>query len=75
MIRFLSAPGFRQIQLLGKMYGDYLDRVVLQKDKVEMPVCACNFINGNKAKTNNDQVFGDIDGYHAFFRENVLIIG
>jgi hypothetical protein len=26
------------VQLLGKMYGDYLDRVVLQKDKVEMPV-------------------------------------
>ena len=26
------------IQLLGKMYGDYLDRVVLQKNKVEMPV-------------------------------------
>ena len=26
------------IQLLGKMYGDYLDRVVLQKDKVEMPI-------------------------------------
>tara|TARA_B110000014_G_C20105062_1_gene580880 strand:- start:499 stop:741 length:243 start_codon:yes stop_codon:yes gene_type:complete len=26
------------VQLLGKMYGDYLERVVLQKDKVEMPV-------------------------------------
>ena len=26
------------IQPLGKMYGDYLDRVVLQKDKVEMPI-------------------------------------
>ena len=26
------------IKLLGKMYGDYLDRVVLQKNKVEMPV-------------------------------------
>ena len=26
------------IQLLGKMYGDYLDRVVLEKQKVEMPV-------------------------------------
>ena len=25
-------------QLLGKMYGDYLERVVLQNDKVEMPV-------------------------------------
>ena len=26
------------IQLLGKMYGDYLDRIILEKDKVEMPV-------------------------------------
>ena len=26
------------VQLLGKMYGDYLERVVLQNDKVEMPV-------------------------------------
>ena len=26
------------VQLLGKMYGDYLDRMVLQKEKVEMPV-------------------------------------
>ena len=26
------------VQLLGKMYGDYLDRVVLQKEEVQMPV-------------------------------------
>lgn len=31
------------VQILGKMYGDYLDRVVLQKDKVEMPVINVTF--------------------------------
>jgi len=29
---------FQAVQLLGKMYGDYLDRVVLQKEEVQMPV-------------------------------------
>ena len=28
----------KAIELLGKMYGDYLDRVVLQKEEVKMPV-------------------------------------
>lgn len=28
----------RAVELLGKMYGDYLDRVVLQKEEVKMPV-------------------------------------
>ena len=28
----------RAVELLGKMYGDYLDRVVLQKEEVQMPV-------------------------------------
>tara|TARA_Y100001970_G_C14106641_1_gene788500 strand:+ start:122 stop:553 length:432 start_codon:yes stop_codon:yes gene_type:complete len=31
------------VQILGKMYGDYLERVVLQKDKVEMPVINVTF--------------------------------
>ena len=35
---FPISSRLQAIQLLGKMYGDYLDRVVLQKDKVEMPV-------------------------------------
>ena len=35
---FPISSRLQAVQLLGKMYGDYLDRVVLQKDKVEMPV-------------------------------------
>ncbi len=35
---FPISSRFQAIQLLGKMYGDYLDRVVLQKEKVKMPV-------------------------------------
>ena len=35
---FPISSRLQAIQLLGKMYGDYLNRVVLQKDKVEMPV-------------------------------------
>lgn len=35
---FPISSSLQEIQLLGKMYGDYLDRAVLQKDKVEMPV-------------------------------------
>ena len=35
---FPISSRLQAIQLLGKMYGDYLERVVLQKDKVEMPV-------------------------------------
>ena len=35
---FPISSRLQAIQLLGKTYGDYLDRVVLQKDKVEMPV-------------------------------------
>ena len=35
---FPISSRLKAIQLLGKMYGDYLERVVLQKDKVEMPV-------------------------------------
>ena len=34
---FPISSRLKAIQLLGKMYGDYLERVVLQKDKVEMP--------------------------------------
>ena len=35
---FPISSRLQAIQLLGKMYGDYLDRVVLQKEKVKMPV-------------------------------------
>ena len=35
---FPISSRLQAVQLLGKMYGDYLERVVLQKDKVEMPV-------------------------------------
>ena len=35
---FPISSRLQAIQLLGKMYGDYLDRVVLEKQKVEMPV-------------------------------------
>ena len=35
---FPISSRLQAIQLLGKMYGDYLDKVVLQKEKVEMPV-------------------------------------
>ena len=35
----------KAVQLLGKMYGDYLERVVLQKDNVEMPVININLEN------------------------------
>ena len=32
------AARLRAIELLGKMYGDFLDRVVMQKEEIEMPV-------------------------------------
>tara|TARA_B100000427_G_scaffold187345_1_gene155781 strand:+ start:621 stop:1019 length:399 start_codon:yes stop_codon:yes gene_type:complete len=35
---FPISSRLQAVQLLGKMYGDYLDRVVLEKQKVEMPV-------------------------------------
>ena len=35
----------KAVQLLGRMYGDYLERVVLQNEKVEMPVINISLAN------------------------------
>ena len=37
-VAFPIGSRLQAVQLLGKMYGDYLDRVVLQKEEVQMPV-------------------------------------